>query len=123
MSAEEQITEPATAPVPEPDPATEPEAVVSESAFIVYLDANGHWTADTDTTKRLMISRPANMFDIYNAAATVQKDITVSETAQTTVMLQQQSAAAIAQRMQAQQMAQQAGIDGAGGLDLSHLKR
>lgn len=121
MSAEEQITEPAS--VPEPDPAAEPEAVVSESAFIVYLDANGHWTADTDTTKRLMISRPANMFDIYNAAATVQKDITVSETAQTTVMLQQQSAAAIAQRMQAQQMAQQAGIDGAGGLDLSHLKR
>jgi hypothetical protein len=90
----------------------------------VYLDSNGHWTADTDIAKRVMVSRPSTIHDMFNAAATIQKDITVSDTAQTAVMLHQQSAAAMAQRLQAMQEAQQVGVPGgAGALDLSQLRR
>jgi hypothetical protein len=96
-----------------------------ETAFVVYPDHTGHWTADSTLINRpLIVGREANHNDFFIAAATIQKDVTAFEIANRTVAAQQAAAAAMAQAMQSQNVAQEMarrGITPAGAVDLSTL--
>ena len=52
-----------------------PERVV-ECAFLIYLDAEGHWVAEADISSvRTVSTRPANLNDFFLAASTVLRDV------------------------------------------------
>ena len=101
------------------DSEDENESVNTECAFVVMLDESGHWIADGNLDRKVNSARNANVFDFFHAAATIQKDITVSETARQTIIAQQQIARQMAEQMETQKISQQAGL---GGCDLSKLK-
>lgn len=113
--------------VPPPSEAEAGQVITTECAFMVYMLPDGHWTANSKVINTPMaVGREASFVDMYNAAATIQKDITVMETAQQTVQKQQEFAAAMAQQMQQQAILRNMeanGVEGAtkGGLDLSNL--
>lgn len=106
----------------------EPTALQVETAFICYPDQNGHWIAEENIHKPLQIKRPATFNDFFIAATTVQKDVTVAESAQRVLQLQQELAMAMAQRIQDGKanaaVAQAVAGDGMpGALDLSKLRQ
>jgi hypothetical protein len=102
-----------------------PEPLVTECAFLVYLDPQGHWVGDSDKVNNpVQVGRPATLNDYRHAAATIHDDLlaadTASRAAQGTVVLQQQLAMQMAKQMEAAKLGQATG--GHTGVDLSELK-
>lgn len=85
----------------------EPKGTPVRTAFIVVVDSNGEVFVSTDLNQALDLAFEPSPDDIYGAAATIQRDMTVQMTASSTVMGMQQMAAAQAQRMQHAQIAAQ----------------
>lgn len=107
-------------------PGQEQPVMTADAAFIMYTDADGHWIADPNFERTVLVHRLANTSDYVHAAADVAKDIAAFETAQRTVNLQQQMASQMMQAQQAARIAAQLGGDmGTDGhaIDLSALKR
>jgi hypothetical protein len=107
------------AAVPQPQ-----EVIVTESAFLVFMDPAGHWVADGDRVNApVQIARNANFIDMHNACTTITKDIVVQETARQVVGLQQQVAQQVAEQMRTAELAKQIGGPVGSGLDLSKLRQ
>ena len=102
---------------------------ILETAFIVYMNPQGHWmvAADLHTAAEMQIARPPNVDDFFHGCSTVLRDIAVQETAATAVAMQQQALqqmAESARQAQMNQSIQQAlGGTAAGGIDLSALRK
>ena len=94
------------------------DTINTESAFIAYLDENGHWVADGDLSKKFNVARDATVEDFFHASAVINKDITVADTTRQLIVAQQRVAQQMAQQMEAQKVAQNLG----GGIDLSKLR-
>lgn len=110
-----------TPETPEFTDSPENAELVTECAFLVYLDEGGHWVAESNMSMNIRSRRLAGINDFFLGAATIQKDVLVAETSGRTVMTQQQAAAQMAAQMQAQQVSQATGMP-TGGIDLSALK-
>jgi hypothetical protein len=113
------------------DPATEAaeaaEPIVTEAAFLVYLDINGHWCGDTAFINReVVVVRDANMNDYRHACADMSSDLLAHETAQrsagATLQLQQNVMMQAIQAKQTQDIANAAGL-GNQGVDLAALQK
>lgn len=106
---------------PQQPPQQPQEVIQTESAFLMYVDASGHWVADGSAINRpIQVGREANFNDFYHAACVLKKDVETQEVAQQTVLTQQRVAQQMAERIQTAQVAQ--GIGGpVGGIDLSKL--
>jgi hypothetical protein len=99
-----------------------PQAVMqAQCAFIVYQDmATGHWVADSEHVNNpIQYARQATAEDFYHAACTIQRDVNSADTAQRTVMLQQQAAAQMAERMKTAQIVNE--MAGQGTIDPKKL--
>lgn len=84
--------------------------LVTEAAFIVFLDSQGHWMADSGVINRpIQVARESNFIDMHNACTTIIKDIVVQETARQVVGLQQQVAQQVAEQMRTRQLAESLG--------------
>jgi len=104
----------AKAALPSSEDAAPPEPIMTEAAFLVYLDPQGHWVADENINRPVTMQRRPTLNDFFLAGATIQKDVAAAETATRVVMTQQQLAKEMAKQMEAQKMMQ--------GLDLSKLR-
>lgn len=99
-----------------------------ETAFLVYLDGNRHWTASTEMLGvPVIVAREADLNDFFMAATTIQKDITVREGAQRVLVgfAQQAQQAMVAQRnaqVDAEVARQLGGAQPGGVMDLSKLR-
>lgn len=105
-------------PAPETPPAPPVPALVTEAAFVVYLDQQGHWVADDSLNRPIQVARNANFIDFHNACSTILKDVVVQETAQRVVQIQQQVATQMAEEMRTRQIAQQIGGPVGAGLHI-----
>ena len=129
-------------PVSEPEPVTDtapntpgeapPEqaqpAPVLETAFVVYINPQGHWvvTPDVHAAATMQIMRPANTDDIFMGCSMVVKDVQVQETAGMAARIHAQVMEQMAQQVRRQEVNEQIQqIVGApaGAIDLSSLKR
>lgn len=88
--------------------------ITSECGFLVYLDDNGHWIADTNINREIIVGRSANGHDMWVAAETIAHDITSLEISQRVMMMQAAAADRAMRQMQTQQLVNQ--------LDLTNLK-
>jgi hypothetical protein len=88
-------------------PPTPP--LVTESAFLVYLDQQGRWVADGNVSRQITKAREPNFVDFHNACTTIIKDVVVMETANRVVMTQQQAMAQMAEQMQTREIARKIG--------------
>ena len=126
--------------VPETQPAPEgpqepvqavPPLPIMETAFVVYMNPQGHWMVaqDVHAAAEMQIMRQPTVDDYFNAANTIVKDIHVQETAATAaqmaVQLQQQALQQMAEQARQAQMNEQIQrfTGQGGGLDLSRLKK
>lgn len=114
-----------TAPPEQPQPGPQ-EPFRCQTAFLCYLDDNGHWIADETLLDRMLImDRPANWNDYRHAAADLTQDLLAQESAvrATNFMMnaQQQAMANLVAQREAADIAAQTGVGG--GVDLSTLKR
>lgn len=101
-----------------------PDPLITDCAFLVYLDESGHWVADDKIERPIQVRRRASLNDFNHAAADIQKDITANDAANRTLMLQMQQAQQMAERLQTAKVAQEVGGPiGAGLPDLSKLRR
>lgn len=138
VEAWEKVAEAAGAgePNPEADVNTPPQpgeipedAVVCETAFLVYLDQNGMWAGDSNYKKPVIAARDANWNDFFHGATHVLKDVNNSDISNRLMyMLQQQAQAAMQQQQAAEQLKSIIARGGApggptGGVDLSKLRR
>lgn len=119
-------------PPGDPGPGGDPQQPqpILETAFVVYLNPQGHWmvAADLHSAAEMQIARPPNVDDFFYGCSMVVKDIHVQETAATAVAMQQQALQNMAEQARQaamnQQIAQALGPKGpAGGIDLSQLGR
>ena len=95
------------------EPGEDVQPLVTECGFYVYIREDGHWVADSENTHRpMVIGRKATFDDFQIATHVVGEDVLIQKTAQTTIMFQQQTAAAMAQQMQGQALAQQLAREG-----------
>lgn len=113
---------PDAAPVP-----PEPEPFVCQTAFLCYLNEDGHWVADEKLLNRpLLMAREANWNDYRHATADIAADLICQDTAQrsTSYIMQAQQAAMqqAMQQAQAQKIREGIGVPG-GGVDLATLQR
>lgn len=113
--------------LPEQTPPQLGEMLQTECAFLVFKTPEGIWAADsTAIGKPIAMGREATFHDMRHAAHDILHGITVQETAQTAVMMQQQVAQGMmeqaAKQRAAAEMAQRLGGLG-GGVDLSDLGR
>lgn len=113
--------------LPENTPPQPGEMLQTECAFLVFKTPEGIWAADsTKLGQPIAIGREANLHDMRHAAHDILHGITVQETAQTVVMLQQQVVQGMQQQMANQraaaEMSERLGGMG-GGVDLSGLKK
>jgi hypothetical protein len=91
--------EAALAKMAEENPPTDEETGTAvTTAFLVAIGLDGAVVATSDLTAKFVPRRGATPDDIYGAAAVVQKDLTVMETAQRT----QQQMMMVGQAMQKQ---------------------
>ena len=110
-----------------------PPQPIFETAFIVYLNPQGHWMVaqDVHEAANMQIMRQPVVDDYFHGASTIIKDIHVQETAATAaqmaVQLQQQALQQMAEKARQEQMNQQissfTGKPTAGIPDLSQLRR
>ena len=107
-----------------------PPAPILETAFIVYMNPQGHWmvASDIHTAAEMQIARPPNVDDFFYGCSMVVKDIHVQETAATSVAMQQQALQQMAENARQAQMNQQiasalGGQQPGGAIDLSTLGR
>jgi hypothetical protein len=119
-----------TAGPEQPQADQAPPAPILETAFVVYMNPQGHWmvAADLHAAAEMQISRPPNVDDFFYGCSMVVKDIHVQETAATAVALQQQALTQMAENARQAAMTKSindaVGIPGSGGaLDLSQLGR
>jgi len=98
------------------EPATEEseKPILTEAAFLVYLDHAGHWVADDNVKRPVTAQRVATFNDFFLAAVTIQKDVAAAETANRVVLIQQQVAQHMARQVESAKIAQ--------NLDLSKLR-
>lgn len=97
--------------------------LVTPCAFMVYLHQDGRWVADSTALNRPVVTtREATMVDFGHAVADIERDISVSSAAKTTVTLFQQSLMQAAEAAQSQRIAEATGTVPGGGVDLSKLK-
>jgi hypothetical protein len=94
----------------------------TESAFLMYLDKNGHWIADGNLDREVQTARSATVDDFFHACAVVSKDLTVADTTRQMLLAQQQIAQQMAQQMETQKIVQATGANAGAGFDLSKLK-
>lgn len=83
-----------TAPPPEePEPEEQQPAPILETAFIVYMNPQGHWMIANDIHEaaEMQIMRQSGVDDFFNGCSTVLRDIAVQETAATAVAMQAQA--------------------------------
>jgi hypothetical protein len=99
--------EPQDGQVPPQGPPPPP--LVTECAFLVYLDEHGHWVAEGNITRQVTKAREANFVDFHNACTTIVKDVVVMETANRVVLTQQQAAMQAAEAMRTRELARQIG--------------
>lgn len=99
------------------------QVITTESAFVMYMDDEGHWLANPDFTRPMMVQRQANSHDFAHAAGDLLRDLASFEAAVHTVNLSQQAAAQMAQAAMARDIAQRTGIGGAALPDLAALRR
>lgn len=78
------------------------------TGFVALLEPNGTWTISHDLAIAADVApvRPATAEDMYAAAALLQKDIIVQNTAAFTQQLMMQAAQAMAQQQESQRIAQ-----------------
>ncbi len=130
-----QPPEPQEAPQGPQEAAQEPaQQPIMESAFVVYMNPQGHWTVhpDVHAAAEMQIMRQPNVDDYFNGCSTVLREIAVQETAgtaaQMAVQLQQQALQQMAEQARQAQMNEQIGKFTGGAApgnipDLSQLKR
>jgi hypothetical protein len=108
-----EATVPPVNDVPDQRPEEAMEVLTTECAFLVYINRDGHWVADSKALGVPVASgREATFGDFYAACAVIQHDVTIAEQAGATVAAQQQVAAAMQQQMQQQAVAQQLAREG-----------
>jgi hypothetical protein len=115
----------------EPAPDMAPPAPILETAFVVYMNPQGHWmiAADVHLAAEMQIARQPNVDDFFSGCSTVLRDIAVQETAATATAMLQQSLQQMAEKARQEQLNQQiaqftqGGGSGAGAIDLSTLGR
>ena len=119
-----------TAGPQEPQPEPPPPAPILETAFIVYMNPQGHWmvASDIHSAAEMQIARPPNVDDFFYGCSMVVKDIQVQETAATAVAMQQQALTQMAENARQAAMNQQiasalGGQQPGGAIDLSTLGR
>jgi len=99
------------------------EPITCEAAFLVFKDQNGHWIGDSALVNRqVIVQRQAGMNDYRHACADLSSDLLAQESAQRSIMMQQQMMIQAARQAEAQRIGQAAGIPG-GGVDLAELQR
>lgn len=121
----------------EPEAEQVPPAPILETAFIVYMNPQGHWMVadDIHLAAEMQTMRKSGVDDFFSGCSTVLRDIAVQETASTALGMLAQSGIvkhAFSQAMeemaekarQAQMNAEVAKLatGGGGALDLSRLK-
>lgn len=103
-------------------------APILETAFVVYMNPQGHWTVaqDVHMAAEMQIMRQPNVDDFFNGCSTVLREIAVQETAATAVAMQQQAMAKMAEEVRQAQLNQEiakfTGAGPGGAIDLSKLK-
>lgn len=118
-----------TAGPQEPQEAPLGPAPILETAFIVYMNPQGHWmvASDLHQAAEMQISRPPNVDDYFYGCSMVIKDIHVQETSQLTAAFQQDALMKMAEKARQdavnQQISQALGGKNQGGIDLSKLGR
>lgn len=81
--------------------------MATESAFLVFLDGNGHWQADSKKVNQpIIVGREANLNDFTHAFADIQKDLAANAAAETLMIRMQMAAVQAQQNAQAQQILQ-----------------
>ena len=107
---------------------SDPTSLITEAAFLVYLDPNGHWTADSEKVNiPVSAARPAHLGDIRHAVAEIDQDLLAIAIAQRTapavLQMQQQMMMQAQKQMEAQRIA--AGLAGGapGAVDMNELTR
>ena len=120
--------------MPEPDEIIDVEEVpeaappILETAFILYMNPQGHWMVATDIHEaaEMQIARVSNVDDFFNASSTVLRDIATQETAATSVAMLQQSIQQMSEQARQAQLNQEiakvTGTAPGGAIDLSKLK-
>lgn len=77
----------------------------TESAFLVFLDGNGHWQADsTKVNQPVQVGREANLNDFNHAVADIRRDLDANAAAETLMIRMQMAAVQAQQQQQAQQI-------------------
>lgn len=74
------------------------------TAFVVYIGHDGHAVADSNLDRVFDVDRTATLNDMWIGAATVQRDIQESSTAQRTLVMMDQRAQALQAQMMQQRM-------------------
>jgi len=104
--------------------AAAPEPFKCVTAFVCYMDENGHWIADEKLLQRsLVLQREVSWNDYRHAVADIEADMLANDAAtraaQFTMQLQQQRMVQAVQAQQAQQIKE--GLSS--GVDLNTLKQ
>jgi peroxiredoxin len=85
-----------------------PEESIEEvtTAFLVVLHKNGQWSAHADLDISIIPDRQAHFDDFVGGSANVSQSCMVQQTAMHTMVMMNQQAQAVQQRMMAEQEAQ-----------------
>lgn len=76
------------------------EVINATTAFLVYLDEEGHWRVAGDLTVGIRVSRPPTLPDFTMACATISKDVIIGETVSHVMGILQQQAQQAQQALQ-----------------------
>lgn len=101
---------------------SDPQVLRAETAFVVYMDQEGHWIATTEAfTMKLELTRGANQHDFLHAAMDITSDVTAWKSGMQMMAQMASQAQVMAQAKQNQDILAATGMGG--GLDLSKLRQ